>query len=164
MKKRCRVCMRNSKKMVNIFDGTQYLAISIPYMISECTGFKVEKGDSLPESICPPCLEDAQNAYKIIKTHERSYKIFCEVKDAILEDDLLEEEICLISDGDSERSQCPEDCTEDRQGKNEGSIQNDAGNRVHKIRRQNNQHNSEQADLTKNNDPNESDCAISEKS
>jgi len=78
--------------MVNIFEGSGNLGISIEHMISEVTGFRLEKGDSFPNSICPPCLEDAQNAYDIIQTYERSFRIFCEAKDAILEDDSTEEE------------------------------------------------------------------------
>ncbi|XP_037711507.1 zinc finger protein 271-like [Drosophila subpulchrella] len=101
MKEKCRVCQRKSASLANIFEGKQDRGISIAHMISEVTGSELAKGDTLPEFICPPCLQDAQNAFDIIKTYERSYKIFCEAKDAILEDDLSEEEVCLISDSES---------------------------------------------------------------
>ncbi|KAH8353334.1 hypothetical protein KR084_010334, partial [Drosophila pseudotakahashii] len=98
MGKLCRVCLGSSKNMVNIFEGTgrQDLGTSIAYMISEVTCCKIGKGDSFPKSICPTCLEDAQSAFDIIKTYERSYRTFCEVKDAILEDELLEDDVNQI--------------------------------------------------------------------
>jgi len=101
MKEKCRVCQRKSADLANIFEGKQDRGISIVHIISEVTGSELEKGDKLPEFICSPCLQDAQSAYDIIKTYERSYKIFCEAKEAILEDDLSEEEVCLISDSES---------------------------------------------------------------
>nr|XP_016930620.1 zinc finger protein 675-like [Drosophila suzukii]XP_036670405.1 zinc finger protein 675-like [Drosophila suzukii] len=82
--KLCRVCLGSSENMVNIFEGAGAhnlgISISVAYMISEVTGFKIEKGDSLPYCICPTCLEDAQSAFKIIKTYECSSNIFCKAK------------------------------------------------------------------------------------
>ncbi|XP_037711111.1 zinc finger protein 184-like [Drosophila subpulchrella] len=113
MEELCRVCHGISENMVNIFEGSGSLGISIEHMISEVTGFRLEKGDSFSETICPPCLEDAQNAYDIIKTYERSYRIFCEAKDAILEDDIPEEEASLASDRDGESLLIAEEPPED---------------------------------------------------
>ncbi|XP_043654759.1 zinc finger protein 271 isoform X2 [Drosophila teissieri] len=96
MENKCRVCLTDSENMVNIFEERQDLRISIAQMISKCTGFKVENGDSFPVAICPPCLEDAHSAFAIMETYERSYQIFWEVQDAVLE----ENEIIELSDSD----------------------------------------------------------------
>ncbi|EDV57589.1 zinc finger protein 771 [Drosophila erecta] len=96
MENKCRVCLADSKNLVNIFEERQDLRISIAHMISKCTGFKVEKGDSFPPSICPACLQDVHSAFAIIKTYERSYQVFCEVQDTVLEED----EIIELSDSD----------------------------------------------------------------
>lgn len=100
MENKCRVCLASSKNMVNIFEERQDLPVSIAHMIIECTGFKVEKGDSLPHSICPPCVKDAHNAFTIIKTYERSYQVFYEVQDTVLEEELSEDVIIELSDSD----------------------------------------------------------------
>ncbi|EDV57590.2 uncharacterized protein Dere_GG16687 [Drosophila erecta] len=73
-------------------------------MISECTGCDIEVGDNLSELICPTCLEDAQSAFDIIGTYERSYRIFWEAQDAVLEEDLPDGEVYTISDSESSTS------------------------------------------------------------
>ncbi|XP_041564440.1 zinc finger protein 333 isoform X3 [Drosophila elegans] len=72
----CRVCLINNETMVNIFDAKHESGISIANVISKCTGYKVELEDRLPKSICESCLQDAQNAFDIIDTYERSHQIF----------------------------------------------------------------------------------------
>ncbi|XP_039227155.1 zinc finger protein 664-like [Drosophila yakuba] len=102
LKDRCRVCLGVSEKMVNIFERKQEdLRVSIAHMISECTGCDIKEGDTFSELICPPCLEDAQSAFDIIGTYERSYRIFCEAQDAVLEEDFLDGEVYTISDSES---------------------------------------------------------------
>ncbi|XP_039501941.1 zinc finger protein 879 isoform X1 [Drosophila santomea] len=96
MENKCRVCLTDSENMVNIFEEKLDLGISIAHMISKCTGLKIEKKDSFPVAICPPCLEDAHSAFAIMETYERSYQIFREVLDAVLEED----EIIELSDSD----------------------------------------------------------------
>jgi len=110
--------------MVNIFEGSGSIGISIGRMISEVTGYGLEKGDSFPDFICPPCLEDAQNAFDIIKTYERSYRIFCEAKDAILEDDVPEEEVSLASDRDSDSLFIAEEAPKDNDRVKEAPLEN----------------------------------------
>ncbi|XP_016974142.1 zinc finger protein 132-like [Drosophila rhopaloa] len=83
----CRACLVKDRALVNIFDGSQTLNISIADMISESTGFSVQKGDSLPEVICNPCLQDVQNAFEIKQTYERSYQLYCKGKEEYLEQD-----------------------------------------------------------------------------
>ncbi|XP_026836976.1 zinc finger protein 202 [Drosophila erecta] len=68
MEKICRVCLANHDELVNIFNGKTKLGFSIPDMIAQWSGYGVSKGDSLPEHICPSCLEDAQHACKIQKS------------------------------------------------------------------------------------------------
>ncbi|XP_052844855.1 zinc finger protein interacting with ribonucleoprotein K-like [Drosophila gunungcola] len=72
----CRVCLMNNETMVNIFDAKHESGISIANVISKCTGYKVELEDRLPKNICESCLQDAQNAFDIIDTYERSHQIF----------------------------------------------------------------------------------------
>ncbi|XP_052844854.1 uncharacterized protein LOC128257725 isoform X2 [Drosophila gunungcola] len=72
----CRVCLMNNETMVNIFDAKHESGISIASVISKCTGYKVELEDRLPKNICELCLQDAQNAFDIIDTYERSHQIF----------------------------------------------------------------------------------------
>jgi len=48
--------------MVNVFEGMHEVGVSVASMIFECTGFKPEKGDRLPETICTSCLQDARSA------------------------------------------------------------------------------------------------------
>ncbi|XP_041449879.1 zinc finger protein 525-like [Drosophila obscura] len=100
----CRVCMETSGALTNIFDETQEWDTCIADMISDYTGYVVRRGDSLPENICPPCLEDAVSAFNLKKICEQSHKLYF----ARMEED-KEEEICdnvdwKPSDSESERS------------------------------------------------------------
>ncbi|XP_022221354.2 uncharacterized zinc finger protein CG2678-like [Drosophila obscura] len=89
MEEICRVCMGTTGAFTNIFDETQEWDTCIADMISECTGYMVRRGDSLPENICPPCLEDAVSAFNLKKSCEQSHKLYF----ARMEED-KEEEIC----------------------------------------------------------------------
>ncbi|KAH8412179.1 hypothetical protein KR009_000347 [Drosophila setifemur] len=94
----CRVCLGNSGELVNIFNQMRSAKTSIAEMISKCTGYEVQKGDSFPETICPPCLVDARNAFEIRITAERSHHVFCQVRD-----NGIEEVLCkLLEDEDWE--------------------------------------------------------------
>ncbi|KAH8242048.1 hypothetical protein KR038_012135, partial [Drosophila bunnanda] len=73
---RCRVCLKKSKYMVNVFDDTPEQGVSIADLLSHSTGLKIFKGDSHPETICPPCLQDAKNAFEIKQKHSRSHQFF----------------------------------------------------------------------------------------
>ncbi|XP_016963352.1 zinc finger protein 883 [Drosophila biarmipes] len=105
MEEICRVCLGHYDDMVNIFEGTLGLVPSIPDMIAEWSGYRVEKGDSLPESICLGCLEDAQNAFEIQQTSEMGHQLLCQVKAADrIGNALRKEEYFTISDSESEAS------------------------------------------------------------
>ncbi|XP_037719489.1 RB-associated KRAB zinc finger protein-like [Drosophila subpulchrella] len=78
----CRVCLRTGEDLLNIFEETVEFGVSIAGMISKCTGLKVEKGDCLPDSICPSCLRDAKNAFKVKQSYERNRQLYCRPKKA----------------------------------------------------------------------------------
>ncbi|KAH8279733.1 hypothetical protein KR054_003323, partial [Drosophila jambulina] len=65
---RCRVCLRNSKEMVNIFDNALEKGVPMADLLSHSTGLEIFKGDSYPETVCPPCLEDAMKALETKRT------------------------------------------------------------------------------------------------
>jgi len=75
MKEICRICLEKSGDMVNVFDNTIELGISIADMISQFTGSHVSRGDPFPETICPPCLQDAKIAYQIKQRYEKNQQI-----------------------------------------------------------------------------------------
>ncbi|XP_016977465.2 zinc finger protein 501-like isoform X1 [Drosophila rhopaloa] len=87
----CRICLRTGKNMVSIFKEANGLGISFAFMISDCTGFKVDKGDRFPKAICTSCQQDAKNAFEIKQTYERSHQVFCQFMQNSKEDLLLEE-------------------------------------------------------------------------
>jgi len=72
----CRVCLENGGDMVK----PHPIGVSIAKMISESTGFKVERGDLRSETICPSCLKDTQNAFDINQIYERSTLLYCQLK------------------------------------------------------------------------------------
>jgi len=76
----CRVCLENGGDMVNIFEEPHAIGISIAIMISESTGFKVERGELGSPMICPSCLKDARNASEIKHIYERSTLLYCQLK------------------------------------------------------------------------------------
>ncbi|SPP81428.1 zinc finger protein 37-like [Drosophila guanche] len=88
MAKICRVCMGTSRALTNIFDENQKRDSCIADMISECTGYVVERGDSLPENICLPCLGDAVGAFNLKKACERSYRFHLTGMDEESEEDM----------------------------------------------------------------------------
>ncbi|XP_070067572.1 zinc finger protein Paris-like [Drosophila takahashii] len=85
MENLCRICMLSSGGMTNIFDGDP----GIVDIISHYTGVEVKEGDPFPKTICTLCLKVARNFFE---TH---------VKEEFIDEDLLEEEIMIISDCDS---------------------------------------------------------------
>ncbi|XP_022231476.2 zinc finger protein 551-like isoform X2 [Drosophila obscura] len=95
MEEMCRVCMETSGAVTNIFDETQKWDTCIADMISECTGYLVRRGDSLPENICPPCLEDAVSAFNLKKTCEQSLMEENKARDLCVN---VKEEDCELSD------------------------------------------------------------------
>ncbi|EDX05244.1 GD21905 [Drosophila simulans] len=66
--------------MVNIFEGTPGLGPSIPVMIAQWSGYEVVKGDSLPELICPSCLEDAHIEFYKQQTSKIGHQFLSQVK------------------------------------------------------------------------------------
>uniref|UniRef100_A0A6P4DYF9 Uncharacterized protein LOC108038320 n=1 Tax=Drosophila rhopaloa TaxID=1041015 RepID=A0A6P4DYF9_DRORH len=66
-------------------------------------GNPVSRGDSLPETLCKPCLKDTTFAFRIIKKYEEAqqfYKPFKKQEDNRQfkkEEDSLEEELCKFS-------------------------------------------------------------------
>ncbi|KAH8248891.1 hypothetical protein KR032_004031, partial [Drosophila birchii] len=86
---RCRVCLKQSKELVNIFNISQEQGVSIAELLSQSTGLEILKGDSYPETVCPPCLQYAK------KAHQRSQQFFQQLKQDPAEMiDLKEEESC----------------------------------------------------------------------
>ncbi|KAH8246483.1 hypothetical protein KR038_001999, partial [Drosophila bunnanda] len=103
----CRVCLQASEDVVNIFDSVPDKRISIAEMISQCTAFRVSRGDAFPKTICLPCKEDATNAYEIKQLYETSQRAFCQMNNDIKEEnDLLEEEISDKSSTDTVKLHC----------------------------------------------------------
>ncbi|XP_020812459.1 uncharacterized zinc finger protein CG2678-like isoform X2 [Drosophila serrata] len=103
----CRVCLEASEEMVNIFDGIPGKRISIAEMISQCTGFRVSRGDAFPKTICLPCKEDATNAYEIKQLCETNQRAFWQLKKDIEEEtDLLVEEISDKSSTEAIKYHC----------------------------------------------------------
>ncbi|XP_050742210.1 zinc finger protein 544 [Drosophila biarmipes] len=82
----CRVCLRTGEDLVNIFEETVGFGLSIAGMLSKCTGLKIERGDLLPDSICPSCLQDAKNAFKVKQSYDRRRQLHCHQKKAPLPD------------------------------------------------------------------------------
>ncbi|KAH8391369.1 hypothetical protein KR200_004589, partial [Drosophila serrata] len=76
----CRVCLKKSNEMVNIFDATPEQNVSIVDLLSHFTGFEVSKDDPYPETVCPPCLQDAKNTFEIKQSHARSHQFFQQLK------------------------------------------------------------------------------------
>ncbi|XP_022226995.2 zinc finger protein 595-like [Drosophila obscura] len=89
MEETCRVCMAKSGAFTNTFDEGQNRETCSADMIAQVIGYVVGRGDSLPEHICPPCLEDAESAFNLMEEeadkeedpanvrsleHERPYK------------------------------------------------------------------------------------------
>ncbi|XP_017032688.1 zinc finger protein Paris-like [Drosophila kikkawai] len=62
---KCRVCLKKSKEMVNIFDISPEHCVPIADLLSQYTRLEIFKGDSYPETVCPPCLQAAKNAFEI---------------------------------------------------------------------------------------------------
>ncbi|KAH8353011.1 hypothetical protein KR084_008320, partial [Drosophila pseudotakahashii] len=87
MKQICRICLEKSGDMVNVFDGTIELGIQIADMIYQITGYNVSRGDSFSETICPPCLQDAQIAFQIKQRYERNQQIYSQFKEQILNEE-----------------------------------------------------------------------------
>nr|XP_017014000.2 zinc finger protein 883-like [Drosophila takahashii] len=67
----CRVCLQQDGDLINIFDSMQDPEMSIPDMIAQWCGYQVERGDLLPETICPTCLEDARATIGIIQNIQK---------------------------------------------------------------------------------------------
>uniref|UniRef100_A0A6P4DUX4 Zinc finger protein 883-like n=1 Tax=Drosophila rhopaloa TaxID=1041015 RepID=A0A6P4DUX4_DRORH len=60
----CRVCLQHDEDMINIFDSEPEHDICISEMIAQWSGYQVERGDLLPETICPTCLQDARATFE----------------------------------------------------------------------------------------------------
>lgn len=90
----CRVCLKTSLMMVNIFNCSSKLGIPIADMIIEAIGCKVSPGDCFPQTICPPCLQEVQGFYLLelelrLITIFQSESLRCqEVNTQNIEDDL----------------------------------------------------------------------------
>ncbi|XP_039484395.1 zinc finger protein 415-like [Drosophila santomea] len=114
MEKICRVCLANHDELVNIFHGKTGLGLSIPEMIAKWSGYRVSKGDYLPEHICPSCLEDAQHACKFqksLKTPKSEPPDLVEIDQST--EKVQEFEICV---GDLYQTHCHSQRTKDAFG------------------------------------------------
>ncbi|XP_017061050.1 zinc finger protein 182 isoform X2 [Drosophila ficusphila] len=87
MKEKCRVCLNRHQNMVNIFEEIPHLKICIADMISENMILPVQKEDSLSEYICAPCLQDAQNSFRI------KQQLTFQFKGEIIEEDSPDEKL-----------------------------------------------------------------------
>ncbi|KAH8282673.1 hypothetical protein KR054_009077, partial [Drosophila jambulina] len=125
----CRVCLLTSGEMINIFDGTPESSISIANIVAQYTGCEVKRGDSFPETICCFCLQDARNRSVTAQSLDPNYnQVLAQVKeefpkDQIVtpdwpqikkedpdpDDELLEEQVCEVTDSESESSSSEED-------------------------------------------------------
>ncbi|XP_017076077.1 zinc finger protein 845-like [Drosophila eugracilis] len=118
----CRVCMLISQDVINIFDEDPESEFSIVHLISHYTGLEVKRGDSFPEIVCSMCLQDARDTFgnfrlsgeshqtdnkrkdAVLLEEKVSQMLHCQVKEEFLEEDLLQEIVCEISDSESEQS------------------------------------------------------------
>ncbi|XP_026836974.1 zinc finger protein 660 [Drosophila erecta] len=127
----CRVCMGSHDDMVNIFEGTPGVGPSIPDMIAQWSGYQVEKGDSLPEHICPSCLEDAHNAFDIRQTSRIGHQ--CQVKVEAAEENSQHNVFCQVSNSASDKSNSSQklDCPESLNEKDSNSIAERPGQQSH---------------------------------
>ncbi|XP_037721943.1 gastrula zinc finger protein XlCGF57.1-like [Drosophila subpulchrella] len=125
----CRVCLGTGEDLVNIFEDSVGFGVSIAGMISKCIGLKVERGDRLPENICPPCLQGVKDAIEDLLEKEvckepdtegsiinldateikeelvddlREKEFQCQVKNEPLEEDVFEKEYNPIPESDSD--------------------------------------------------------------
>lgn len=99
----CRVCMLSSGAMLNIFDGSEESVVSTVDIVSQFMGFEVRRGDTFPETICPLCLQDARSAFDRKQAINEHHKLETQVKEEeSAGEDLLEEEVCRISDCERE--------------------------------------------------------------
>jgi len=88
--------------MVNVFEGMHEVGVSVASMIFESTGFKPEKGDRLPETICTSCLQDARSAFDIKNTYERSSQLYCQLTKNSTEGDLFtDQNVVPVKEEDS---------------------------------------------------------------
>ncbi|XP_032583172.1 zinc finger protein 2 homolog [Drosophila sechellia] len=114
----CRVCLGSRDGMVNIFEGTPGLGPSIPVMIAQWSGYEVVKGDSLPELICPSCLEDAHIEFYKQQTSKIGHQFLSQVKVEDTEEDSQYEfwKVSNYATGKSNSSQkidCPDNLKEE---------------------------------------------------
>jgi len=73
----CRACLGLTQNMTNIFETKHESGILIADVITKCTGVSIKKQPEYPEVICSCCLKEANNAFEIIETYERSYEVLC---------------------------------------------------------------------------------------
>ncbi|XP_017151713.1 zinc finger protein 239-like isoform X1 [Drosophila miranda] len=99
MEEICRVCVGTSGEFRNIFDERPTMDMCIGDMIAQCTGYVVKRGDSLPENICPPCLEDAISAFNLKSTCEQNHTLFF----TLMDKDKKQDEDWLHSDDRTEQ-------------------------------------------------------------
>ncbi|XP_020805955.1 uncharacterized protein LOC110182278 [Drosophila serrata] len=59
----CRVCQESSDSLVHIFNSKSKRRISLAEIIARWIGIEVCREDSLPETICTDCLDEALNEY-----------------------------------------------------------------------------------------------------
>lgn len=104
--------------MINIFEDTPGLGPSIPVMIAQWSGYQVVKIDSLPELICPSCLEDARNEFDKQRTSKIGHQFLSQVKMEDTEENSQYEflKISNCASGKSNSSQkldCPDNLKEE---------------------------------------------------
>ncbi|XP_055911530.1 zinc finger protein 184 [Eupeodes corollae] len=84
----CLVCLQNGENQC-VFQKDEQTSLSIADKIMQCSNFEIIKSDEQPNSICLPCLDDLNIAFKFRQNCEQSNSII----NAILSQDHRELEI-----------------------------------------------------------------------
>ncbi|KAH8255582.1 hypothetical protein KR038_006722, partial [Drosophila bunnanda] len=108
----CRVCQETSDGLVNIFNSKSKRRISLAEIIGRWIGIEVCREDSLPETICTDCLEEALNEYDtkqgekeqrkgvVQRRRSKRVEVQLKVKNEPIEEDTFGEDTLLLSQFD----------------------------------------------------------------
>lgn len=83
----CRVCGRNSKKMISLF-GIRKKGLTLADMLSICTQSSVQQTDPLPSNVCDQCLANLEIAFdfhKQVKASEEQFRQILSLDEPIIE-------------------------------------------------------------------------------
>lgn len=83
----CRVCGKNSKKMISLF-GIRKKGLTLADMLSICTQSSVHQTDRLPANVCNQCLANLEIAFdfhKQVKASEKQFQQILSLDEPIIE-------------------------------------------------------------------------------